>query len=67
MIQHLLDHRESKGITKKKTSISASLTTIKPLAVWITTNSGENSKRDVNTRPPYLSPEKPVCGSKSNT
>ena len=27
----------------KKTSISASLTTIKPLAVWITTNSGENS------------------------
>ena len=27
----------------RKTSISASLTTIKPLAVWITTNSGENS------------------------
>ena len=24
-------------------------------------------KRDGNTKPPYLSPEKPVCGSKSNS
>ena len=32
--------------------------------VWIT-----NWKilRDGNTRPPYLSPEKPVCGSRSNS
>ena len=59
--------QKARELQKKKTSISASLTTIKPLAVWITTNSGENSKRDVNTRPPCLSPEKPVCGSKSNT
>ena len=25
----------------------------------------ENSSRDGNTRPPYLSPEKPVCRSRS--
>ena len=29
--KHLLDHRESKGIPEKKISISASLTTLKPL------------------------------------
>ena len=27
----------------------------------------ENSERDGNTRPPYLSPEKPVCGSRSKS
>ena len=27
----------------------------------------ENSSRDGNTRPPYLSPEKPVCRSRSNS
>ena len=27
----------------------------------------ENSERDGNTRPPYLSPEKPVCRSRSNS
>ena len=42
---------------------SASLTTLKPLTVWITTV--ENSERD-NTRQLYLSPEKPVFGSRSN-
>ena len=26
----------------------------------------ENSSRDGNIRPPYLSPEKPICGSRSN-
>ena len=38
--QHSLDHRESKGIPKTKTkkTTSASLTTQKPLTVWITTN-----------------------------
>ena len=35
--QHLLGHRKSKRITEK-TSTSASLTTLKPLTVWITTN-----------------------------
>ena len=43
----------------RKISISASLTTLKPLTVWITTNCG-NSSRDGNTRPSYLPPEKPV-------
>ena len=32
-----LDHRKSKGIKKKK-STSVSLTTLKPLTMWITTN-----------------------------
>ena len=36
----------------------------KPLTVWITTNYG-SSYRDRRTRSPYLSPEKPVCGSRS--
>ena len=30
-------------------------------------NKLENSERDGNTRPPYLPPEKPVCGSRSNS
>ena len=34
--QHMLDQRKNKGIPKK-TSISASLTMLKPLTVWITT------------------------------
>ena len=29
-------------------------------------NKLENSGRDGNTRPPYLPPEKPACGSRSN-
>ena len=47
----------------QKTSASASLTMLKPLTMPITTNCG---KRDESTRPPYLSPEKPVCWSRSN-
>ena len=47
----------------RKTSTSASLATLKPLTVWITTN----SSRDGNTRAPYLPPEKPVCRSRSNS
>ena len=47
----------------RKTSISAMP---KPLTVWITTNCG-NSKRDGNTRPRDLSPEKSVCRSRSNS
>ena len=50
----------------RKTSTSVSLTLLKPLTVWITTN-WKILKRDENTRPPYLSPEKPVCGSRSNS
>ena len=49
----------------RKTSISASLTMLEPLTVWITTNCG-NSETDGRTRPPYLSPKKPVSRSRSN-
>ena len=35
--QHLLDHRKMQE-NSRKTSTSASLTTLKPLTVWITTN-----------------------------
>ena len=44
---------------------TASLTTPKPLIVWITTNCGKFL--DGNTIPPYLPPEKPVCRSRSNS
>ena len=49
----------------RKTYISTSLTTLKPLTMWITTN--RKIFRDGNTRPPFLSPEKLVCGSRSNS
>ena len=39
-IQQPLDRRKSKGIPEK-TSISASLTMLKPLTMWITTNCGK--------------------------
>ena len=42
--KQLLDHRKSKRI-KNKTSTSASLTTLEPLTVWITTNCGKFFKR----------------------
>ena len=34
---------------------------------FIDHNRLENSSRDGNTRPPHLSPEKLVCGSRSNS
>ena len=52
--------------SSRKTSISALLTMPKTLTVWITIN-WENSERDVNTRPPDLPLEKPVCRSGSNS
>ena len=51
----------------RKASTSASLTTLKPLTVWITTNCGKFFKRWEYTRPPYLLPEKSVCRSRSNS
>ena len=51
--------------SSRKTSSSASLTMLKPLTVWITTNCGKFFKR-WESRPPYLPPEKPVCRSRSN-
>ena len=50
----------------RETSTFASLTTLKLLTVWITTNCG-NSSRDGNTRPPYLHPEKYVYRSRGNS
>ena len=50
----------------RKTSISASLTMLTLLTVWITTDSGK-FLRGGNTRPPYLPPEKPVYRSRSNS
>ena len=50
----------------RKTSTSAPLTMLKPLTVWITTNCGKFLKR-WKTRPPYLSPEKSIPGSSSNS
>ena len=50
--QHQLDHRESKGIPEK-TSTSASLTMLKLLTVWITTNYGKFlEKQDYQTTLP---------------
>ena len=52
--------------SSRKTSISALLTMLKPLTVWITITV-ENSERDGNTRPPDLPLEKSVCRSGSNS
>ena len=48
----------------RKTSTSALLTMPKPLCG--SQQTVENFERDGNTRPPYLSPEKLVYGSRSN-
>src|SRR5574337_327398 len=60
----------SAGSSKKqksyrKTSTSALLTMPKPLTVWITTNSVENSTRDGNTRPPFLPSENLYAGQEA--
>ena len=52
--------------SSRKISTSPLLTTPKPLTVWITTN-WKILKRDGNTRPPDLPPEKSVCRSRSNS
>ena len=49
----------------RKTSISALLTMPKTLCA--SPQTVENIERDGNTRPPHLSPEKLVCGSRSNS
>ena len=49
----------------RKICTSASLTMLKPLTVWITTN--WKILRDGSIRPPYLSPEKLVCRPRSNS
>ena len=49
---------------QKKKKKTASLTTLKPLTV--DHNKLGDILRDGNIRPPYVSPQKPVCGSRSN-
>ena len=48
-----------------KTSITASLTMLKPLCG--SQQTVDNSERDENTRPPDLPLEKPICRSASNS
>ena len=62
--QHLLDHRKSKGIKKKK--IYFCFIDYTKAFDCTDHNKLENSK-DGNTRPPYLSAEKPVCRTRSNS
>ena len=57
---------ETKQGNPRKTGASASLTTLKPLTVWITTNCGKFLQR-WEYKPLYLPSEKPVCGSRSNS
>ena len=47
----------------RKIPTSVSLTTLKPLTVWIMTNCGKFLKRFKTTILPHLSAEKPVCRS----
>ena len=57
---------EKKQENSKKTSISASLTMLKPLTVWIATNCGKFLKKwEYQTTLP--APEKSVCRSRSNS
>ena len=53
--------------SSRKTSISTLLTMPKPLSLWITQQTVENSERDGYIRPPDLPLEKPVCRSGSNS
>ena len=41
--QHSLDHKKKKQGNYRKVSTSSSLTTLKLLTVWVTTNTVENS------------------------
>ena len=54
-----------KQVSSRKTSISALLTTPKPLCG--SQQTVENSSRDGNTRPPDLPLEKSVCRSVGNS
>ena len=51
--------------SSRKTSLSALLTM--PMPLCGSQKSVEYSSRDGNNRPPYLSPEKPICRSRSNS
>ena len=55
---------QRKQENSRKISTSILLTTLKPLTVWNMTNCGK-LQRDGNTRPSYLSPEKPDASQKA--
>ena len=63
--QHLLDHGKSKRVPEKHLFLLYWLCQ----SLWLcgSQQTGENSERDGNTRPPYLPPEEPVCRSRSNS
>ena len=63
--QHALDHGESKGVPEKHSLMFYLLCQ----SLWLCglQQTVENYLRDGSTRPPYLSPEKPVGGSRSNS
>ena len=58
--------QKKQEIPEKKSSTSASLTTLKPL-MCESEQIVENSERDGNTRPPNLPPEKSGCWSICNS
>ena len=62
--QHSLNHRESKGIPEKNCfcfiDYTKAFDCVNHNKLW-------KILRDGNTRPPYLSPEKPICWSRSNS
>ena len=57
---------QKKQESSSKTFTSALLTMPKPVTIWITTNYGKLFKR-WDSRPLYMSPEKSVCRSGSNS
>ena len=57
---------QKKQESSRKTSVSALLTTPRPLIVCMMINCGQFFKR-WDTRPPDLLPEKSVCMSKGNS
>ena len=59
--QHLLDHQKSKRTSEKHLLIGYA-----KIFDCVEPNKLKNSQSDGNTRPPYLSPEKSVCRSRSN-
>ena len=63
--QHPLDHRKSKRIPETHLLLLYWLCQ----SLWLckSQQTAENSSRDGNTRPPYLSPEKSVWRSRSNS
>ena len=52
-----------------KNKIKSACASLTMLSLWLcgSQQSLENSSGDGNTRPPYLSPEKPVCSSRRNS